>query len=411
MNTLGDVIRPFDTAIERAQTSDIYKLVEDIRDTFGIKFGLEKRADDNIWFKAAGELRPSELFEKLYEKVIPEGQKAIEDLKDAMEIDLNNLSEIPEKYQESITYPRHNDKQAELFLLFTEKKDNLESIVAGLEEIRDFFNTAHDETTQFFISSLDDEAMNKMKDLIGRAKEVIGPAKAVLKTATVQRSELLTDIIGKANGQLDELTSWMRENAEAFDMMDLKLHDASSYEYREMEENYPHVAAMYKDDPEDSAFYEFCESTYDQFKKWLEEEGIDLKALQHQVGRTSKFYLHDEGNGICLNRHDYSIDVENSMECLLDNYGYAYQDMRFDKDGHLDPEYVLQQDNENDFMENLLYIASGDFTKEVKSEYADTIKVFEYIKDTKENQVEYFKQWLEGEEEFAKERVDLEEER
>ena len=89
----------------------------------------------------------------------------------------------------------------------------------------------------------------------------------------------IKELVVKANEQCERIKDYITENEGMFDSMDLKLHDASFYEYRDMEKDFPLCYADNEGRYEDSYFYRFCEATYDQFTDWCAEEKIDFNKM------------------------------------------------------------------------------------------------------------------------------------
>ena len=49
----------------------------------------------------------------------------------------------------------------------------------------------------------------------------------------------IKELITKANEQLRKIREYITEHKDMFDSLDLKLHDASLYEYRDIEKDFP----------------------------------------------------------------------------------------------------------------------------------------------------------------------------
>ena len=208
-------------------------------------------------------------------------------------------------------------------------------------------------------------------------------------------------LIVKANEQCKRIKDYITENKDMFSSMDLKLHDASFYEFGKMENDFP---LCFKENENRSCgytyFYDFCEDTYDQFKEWCEEEKINFRNMQHNIGHTSSFYLYEKK---LIERERGEIDWSWTMGDIFDEFGYQSSNMvEFDLDGNIDEEktfnyesdYYTKEEWVEEVKPSLQYIIDemyDDFIKEI----TDVKKVYEYIKDIKENQVEYFKEYLE----------------
>lgn len=371
---LRESIKPFDSALLNAmeKEGDISVWLNNMRQSFGVRWNITLEYETSM-YRPMRETKPSNLI--------------CDTLKIALE---NREADKTREFLESGEIGK--DPLQDLQKLQCGIED-LESTIDGLKVFSTWVSRRDkDDAAVFFLQSLDDEAKLIFSKIAVTLEEPIAEAEVVLETANEAKKEILETVISKANKELEGLAGWLKENEDAFQMMDLKLHDASFYEYESMEDDFPLLAKEIDLNAENSPFYNFCEDTYDTFCEWMKEEGIDWDNMRHQVGRTSSFYLHDEGNGVCLSRRDFSIDMSSTMECFLDIHGYPYEDMKFDKDGRIDREYL--EANFPDNIANLIYIAGGDFGKDVRESYADMLKVYDYIHDTKERQVEYFKEWL-----------------
>lgn len=109
----------------------------------------------------------------------------------------------------------------------------------------------------------------------------------------------IKELVAKANEQCKRIKDYIAENEGMFDSMDLKLHDASFYEYRNMEKEFPLCYADNEECSENSYFYRFCNSTYDQFTDWCAGCGYtrtEARKLYH--GGIGEFMNLPNGNGI-----------------------------------------------------------------------------------------------------------------
>lgn len=198
------------------------------------------------------------------------------------------------------------------------------------------------------------------------------------------------ETLKQAKQVLKDIFSYIDENRDALtEYTDLKLHDASFYCYRDMEKDFPLCYADDDKNSEYSYFYRFCDSSFDQFTEDLNEKRIDFEKTIDRIGHTSKFYCyagHDENAENIINDFiagDYSFDIENGRFSFSQYYGM----------GEIinDLEY---------FVKNAL----NDF----KEKTGDAIELYNYIKDFKENQIEYFKEFLEFYESELQEEKDAE---
>lgn len=185
-------------------------------------------------------------------------------------------------------------------------------------------------------------------------------------------------MINKANENLNKAIQIFQDNEKAFSSMNLKLHDASYYAWS-AKEDYPEI----EDDMTD-IFYLFCEVSYDQMLEYFEEQGYDFENRSY-IGHTSSFYL-DKGY-----QFDRISDMDNLLYNVIEKNGYAYDITPEIKDGKLDE----TDEWFDETSENIQYIASDEFLEDLNKDISPIIGMYEYIKDFKENQVEYFKEFLE----------------
>lgn len=193
------------------------------------------------------------------------------------------------------------------------------------------------------------------------------------------------ELIAKANAELKRLMDWFEENKEAFNDLDLKLHDVSYYNWFKAEEEFPIVFEEYK---ADDLFYWFCEVSYDNMLEYFREEGITYKTKQ--LGRTSRFYLHDNELIEFTGRYRDEFRWEYMLYNLVNHYGYNDTVPNITENGTIDETDQYLEDCET----NLEYIAT-EMYDEITKVFDDTVKCYEYIRDFKEHQVEYYKEELE----------------
>lgn len=212
----------------------------------------------------------------------------------------------------------------------------------------------------------------------------------------------IKELVAKANEQCKRIKDYIAENEGMFDSMDLKLHDASFYEYRNMEKEFPLCYADNEECSENSYFYRFCNSTYDQFTDWCAEEKIDFRAMCHHIGRTSSFYLYDKD---LVQRENGRINWSWTMYNIFNELGYSnyYQLLEFDNEGNVDEEesfkcnedYYTREEWIEELKPALQYIVDDmydDFIREIE----DVKKVYEYIKDTKIIKLNISRNFLNG---------------
>lgn len=179
----------------------------------------------------------------------------------------------------------------------------------------------------------------------------------------------------RANKVYGDVKKWVLDNIDMFSMMDLKLHNACYYAFDEMKNDFP-----FCNENNMFHFYEFCEQSYDTFIEYLSEEGIDFNKTIHRVGMTSKFYLTEiedsYADNIMLDLMDYFFNDEDIIYLNILN-GHITYNKEYGDDSVNDLEY---------FVEYFMEFVDGFLN--------DAYKIYNYIKDFKENQIEYFKDWL-----------------
>ena len=185
------------------------------------------------------------------------------------------------------------------------------------------------------------------------------------------------ETIKKAKQELKKIFDYIAQNNDALtDYTDLKLHDASYYAYSEMGNDFPLCYAADDQNSEYSYFYDFCEWSFNQFEEDLKAQNIDFYKTVDYIGHTSKFY--------CYAGHDR--DAETIINNFLyDDYtSFEIINGRFSFSGFYGiPEII------ND-LEYFINHAFNDF----KAKTADAITIYNYIKEFKDNQIEYFKDYL-----------------
>lgn len=398
---LEDVLHPYDGGIRMADAfnanSEWHRFVYHLRRELPYSW----RYTANCALDGQAEF--SELLCKTLRNAIDNAKQVQEELSDLLEyrstILVGSTKDLSEKLREELRVSSWDNKEIEYYVLIEDRAERLTNVVAFLEETADFLMCS-------------DPFLMLLKVFMGNRKEILTEAASGLKELSSNLKEAVSAETNIAQGMFEhimdmadeenkKLITWLNENIDAFQMMDLKLHDASFYEYDKLDEEYPLVAKDYADARElFSPFCAFCESCYDQFTDWLAEEKIDWNKMQHQVGRTSSFYLHDEGNFVCVSKTAYQncVDIPRTLSCIMGELGYEYEDVEYLDNGLIDRESVVKKYPDGRL--NLFYIASGQMLREAKEKLEDTIKVYQYIKDVKDNQVAYFKEWLDAQEDI-----------
>lgn len=193
----------------------------------------------------------------------------------------------------------------------------------------------------------------------------------------------------KANEAIKEVNTWIEENENTFLPMDLKLYDVIYY--------------VFENDINSDLFNLFCEDSYRFFKEFMDENYIDNSIFNH-IGRTSSFFLHDL-NTIYINRGRYDC-IDWDLLTLITEMFNSYTNLdisinenkiTIDEDFinlHFEDYHYTIEEYCDDILEDLNYVIS-DLLNDLKLKFEDTLLLYNYIKDFKENQVEYFKEYLE----------------
>lgn len=189
--------------------------------------------------------------------------------------------------------------------------------------------------------------------------------------------------------ELDKCFKLLKDNEEKWNnYMDLKLHYASTENV-----DFEHYDAKITFDNEVQSrwFYTFCDDMYEQFlNDLMTVKGIDFKELRDKIGTTSSFYLgklhNNEKDKYCcaLTEASYEFATYYGNELIFsENENGIYLTISDDIADERIEEAV------NDMLEMTEVIYS-----DLKDKLDEIIYVYDYIKDFKDNQVEYFKDYV-----------------
>lgn len=216
----------------------------------------------------------------------------------------------------------------------------------------------------------------------------------------------------KAKGSLEKYKQFIIEEIEekeANDKLDYKLHELSYHVYK----NSDRIREVLKNTSlgeEFDIFYDFCDLEWNCYQEWLKEQRIDLNRITQYIGRSSKFYLTYlqldtiaerliENN--CNNSHGmyytlYDGDLnDNSVSDLFDILDdvISYHSDFFE---YLDSEHeeISIQNTIKAIIED--YEEIENFIDYTKNDYyvMDSLEVFNYIQDFKNNAIESFEFYL-----------------
>lgn len=190
----------------------------------------------------------------------------------------------------------------------------------------------------------------------------------------------MNNLIIKANENLNEVVQIIRNNQAAFESMNLKLYDTSYYSWKSAETDFPEIEEDMND-----LFYDFCDVSYMFLEEDFKENGYEWEKRQY-IGRTSSFYL--SGYQIRGYRTETE-DIDDILYNIIEKIGYPYIP-------DIENGQIVINDYTEDCIDNLEYIGSEEFIQDFNKEISGILKMYEYIKDFKDNQVEYFKEYLQG---------------
>lgn len=192
--------------------------------------------------------------------------------------------------------------------------------------------------------------------------------------------------------ELDKCFKLLKDNEEKWnDYMDLKLHYACtediSFEHND-------ATISFDSKAQDDWFNFFCEDSYNLFLEDIKEsKGIDFDELRDNVGRTSSFYLgklhNNEKDKYCRALSEASEDF--SFYYINDNIAVE------DENGiHLisDENVIINAYEDIEDAVNGMLALVETMYDDLKDKLDEIIYVYDYIKDFKDNQVEYFKEYV-----------------
>lgn len=189
--------------------------------------------------------------------------------------------------------------------------------------------------------------------------------------------------------ELDKCFKLLKDNEEKWnDYMDLKLHYACTENV-----DFEHYDAKITFDNEVQSrwFYTFCEDMFEQFlNNLMTDKGIDFKDIRDNIGRTSSFYLGKLHN---TEKDKYS--------CALAEASYDFATYNGDELIFSENENGIYLTVSDDIADERIEETVSDMLEMTEAIYFDLkikldeiIYVYDYIKDFKDNQVEYFKDYV-----------------
>ena len=184
------------------------------------------------------------------------------------------------------------------------------------------------------------------------------------------------------NNELQKVVKMLEENNEKWnESTNLKLYYACTEDIN-FELNGANV--VFSNERQSEWFNDFCDIEYQYFMDWCSEEGIDFDKTIDRIGRTSSFYLSkyhsnnilDVLYDVCdINYMTFNLKMQDGLVVIDD-------DFEFDVTDSLDELTAELLDMVNDIYDNAMY------------NLEDTFKLYDYIIDFKENQIENFKDFV-----------------
>lgn len=190
--------------------------------------------------------------------------------------------------------------------------------------------------------------------------------------------------------ELDKCFKLLKDNEEKWnEYMDLKLHYAFTANV-DFEHN--NATISFNDETQNRWFYTFCDDSYDNLLNDMKESrGIDFNTLRDILGRTSSFYLGRLHN---TEKDKYSCALAEA------SYEFSITNLKFNEDEN--GIHFIEEENIEDIEEtvktvNAMLALVETMYNDLKDILDEIIYVYDYIKDFKDNQVEYFKDYVEEE--------------
>lgn len=186
--------------------------------------------------------------------------------------------------------------------------------------------------------------------------------------------------------ELDKCSALLKENEDKWNSpLDLKLHDICTYgDSCDFDINGAHV--HFTEEALQEYFELFCTVEYDYFVEWCAIEGIDFDEMRKSIGRTSKFYLGNMNNSM---KDKYTI----ALAEVCDAFNMSLFESA-DCDGKIVITDYTEKDNDVDVIISEALMLAECVYDDLKNEMDDIIKVYDYIKSFKDNQVECFKDFV-----------------
>ena len=189
--------------------------------------------------------------------------------------------------------------------------------------------------------------------------------------------------------ELDKCFKLLKDNEEKWnDYMDLKLHYACTENV-----DFEHYDAKITFDNEVQSrwFYTFCDDMFEQFvNNLMTIKGIDFNELKDSVGRTSSFYLGKLHNN---EKDKYCCALAEASYEFNTYYGNELTFSENENGIYLTISDDIADERIEETVSDMLGMTETIYS-DLKNKLDEIIYVYDYIKDFKDNQVEYFKDYV-----------------
>lgn len=193
------------------------------------------------------------------------------------------------------------------------------------------------------------------------------------------------------NAELDKCLNLLKETEDKWnEYIDLKLHDIG-YGNTDCDFELNEAEIHFTEDYIESCFDDFCNISYDDFIEWCKAEtNTNFNELKDEVGRTSSFYLGRLHN----NETDKYIVA---LAEAVDDFNMSSLAFRMEDDKIRPILEINENDDDIEDIVNEMLSLSECLYDNLKYKLDDIVKVYDYIHDFKENQVDSFKDFVQEE--------------
>lgn len=189
--------------------------------------------------------------------------------------------------------------------------------------------------------------------------------------------------------ELDKCFKLLKDNEEKWnDYMDLKLHYACTENV-----DFEHYDAKITFDNEVQSrwFYTFCDDMFEHFlNDLMTDKGIDFEELRDNIDRTSSFYLGKLHN---TEKDKYCCALTEASYDFATYYGNELLFSENENGIYLTVSDDIADERIEETVSDMLEMTEAIYS-DLKDKLDEIIYVYDYIKDFKDNQVEYFKDYV-----------------